>query len=70
MSDVAHMVDGAGSDSLVLLDELGSGTSVEEGGSLAWAVMETLVHAHATAVLATHALFLTKLPYLYPTVVK
>ncbi|XP_037802135.1 mutS protein homolog 4-like [Penaeus monodon] len=69
MSDVAHMVDGAGSDSLVLLDELGSGTSVEEGGSLAWAVMETLVHAHATAVLATHALFLTKLPYLYPTVV-
>lgn len=69
MSDVAHMVDGAGSDSLVLLDELGSGTSVEEGGSLAWAVMETLVHARATTVLATHALFLTKLPYLYPTVV-
>ncbi|XP_047472408.1 mutS protein homolog 4-like isoform X2 [Penaeus chinensis] len=69
MSDVAHMVGVAGSDSLVLLDELGSGTSVEEGGSLAWAVMETLVHARATTVLATHALFLTKLPYLYPTVV-
>ncbi|XP_042884592.1 mutS protein homolog 4-like isoform X2 [Penaeus japonicus] len=69
MSDVAHMIDGAGCESLVLLDELGSGTSVEEGGSLAWAIMETLVHARATTVLATHALFLTKLPYLYPTVV-
>ncbi|XP_045617926.2 mutS protein homolog 4 [Procambarus clarkii] len=68
MSDVAHMLSGAGRESLVLLDELGSGTSVEEGAALAWAIMEALIHARATTVLATHALFLTRLANLYPCV--
>ncbi|XP_071516755.1 mutS protein homolog 4-like [Panulirus ornatus] len=68
MSDVAHMVSSADHNSLVLLDEVGSGTSLEEGGALAWAVMEALINARATTVLATHALFLTRLAALYPTV--
>nr|XP_053629834.1 mutS protein homolog 4-like isoform X4 [Cherax quadricarinatus] len=68
MSDVAHMLSEAGQESLVLLDELGSGTSVEEGAALAWAIMEALIHAQATTVLATHALFLTRLANLYPSV--
>ena len=70
MSDVAHMLRGASSDSLVLLDELGSGTSIEEGGGIAWAVMEMLIHAKAPAVLATHILYLTKLADMYPGVMK
>ncbi|XP_068214215.1 mutS protein homolog 4-like [Palaemon carinicauda] len=68
MSDVAHMLGEANPDSLVLLDELGSGTSIEEGGSLAWAVMEMLIVAKVPTVLATHTLFLTKLADLYPSV--
>ncbi|XP_063876509.1 mutS protein homolog 4-like isoform X2 [Scylla paramamosain] len=59
---------GAGSDSLVLLDELGSGTSLEEGGALAWAVVEALSHVGATTILVTHTLFLTRLAALYPNV--
>ncbi|KAK8399619.1 hypothetical protein O3P69_003580 [Scylla paramamosain] len=59
---------GAGSDSLVLLDELGSGTSLEEGGALSWAVVEALSHVGATTILVTHTLFLTRLAALYPNV--
>ena len=61
---------GARSDSLVLLDELGSGTSLEEGGALAWAVVEALSHVGATTILVTHTLFLTRLAALYPNVTK
>ncbi|MPC78657.1 DNA mismatch repair protein MutS [Portunus trituberculatus] len=61
---------GAGADSLVLLDELGSGTSLEEGGALAWAVVEALSHVGATTILVTHTLFLTRLATLYPNVTK
>ncbi|XP_050724012.1 mutS protein homolog 4-like [Eriocheir sinensis] len=59
---------GAGPDSLVVLDELGSGTSLEEGGALAWAVVEALTRLGATTVLVTHTLFLTRLAALYPNV--
>ena len=63
-------IGGAGSDSLVVLDELGSGTSLEEGGALAWAVVEALSHVGATTILVTHTLFLTRLATLYPNVTK
>ncbi|KAK7072888.1 MutS protein msh4 [Halocaridina rubra] len=68
MDDIARMLGEADQDSLVLLDELGSGTSIEEGGGLAWAVMEALIHAQVPTVLATHTLFLTKLADMYPCV--
>jgi DNA mismatch repair protein MutS2 len=41
-------------DSLILLDELGSGTDPEEGAALAIALLEGLVHKQALAVLTTH----------------
>lgn len=44
----------AGPDSLILLDELGSGTDPEEGAALAIALLEGLVAKEAMAVLTTH----------------
>lgn len=41
-------------DSLILLDELGSGTDPEEGAALAIALLEGLVAKEAMAVLTTH----------------
>ncbi|MGB5817005.1 MAG: Smr/MutS family protein [Thermoanaerobaculia bacterium] len=41
-------------DSLILLDELGSGTDPEEGAALAIALLEGLVAKEALAVLTTH----------------
>jgi len=41
-------------DSLILLDELGSGTDPEEGAALAIALLEGLVDKQAMAVLTTH----------------
>jgi DNA mismatch repair protein MutS2 len=44
----------AGPDSLVLLDELGSGTDPEEGAALAAALLEGLVDRGALGVITTH----------------
>lgn len=46
----------AGPRTLVLLDELGSGTDPEEGGALAVALLEELVERRALAVVTTHLL--------------
>lgn len=42
MTNVIHILENASSDSLVLLDELGSGTDPEEGMGIAVAVLEEL----------------------------
>jgi len=44
----------AGDDSLVLLDELGSGTDPEEGSALAVALLEGLLERGTLAILTTH----------------
>ncbi len=46
--------DAAGPRSLLLLDELGSGTDPEEGAALAVALLEGLVERGALAVITTH----------------
>jgi len=47
-------VDGAGAGSLVLLDEIGSGTDPAEGGALATAVLQTLTRRRAVTLATTH----------------
>ncbi len=69
MHESAAIVHGAGADSLVLLDEIGRGTSTYDGVSIAWAVTE---HLHevvgAKTIFATHYHELTQLAELLPAV--
>ena len=62
MSETAAIVHGASERSLVLLDEIGRGTSTYDGVSIAWAVTE---HIHerirAKTIFATHYHELTQL---------
>ena len=46
--------EAAGPDSLILLDELGSGTDPEEGAALAVALLEGLLEKGSLAVITTH----------------
>ena len=69
MHESAAIVHGATADSLVLLDEIGRGTSTYDGVSIAWAVTE---HLHevvgAKTIFATHYHELTQLGELLPAV--
>ncbi|MBT8487418.1 MAG: DNA mismatch repair protein MutS [Gemmatimonadetes bacterium] len=62
MSETAAIVHGATDRSLVLLDEIGRGTSTYDGVSIAWAVTEHIhEHIEAKTVFATHYHELTQL---------
>ncbi|MCD6097689.1 DNA mismatch repair protein MutS [bacterium] len=71
MVEVANILNNATSRSLVLLDEIGRGTSTFDGLSIAWAVAECL-HNHKTVrpktILATHYHELTELATYLPRV--
>ena len=67
MSEASNIVNNATSKSLILLDELGRGTSTFDGLSIAWAVLE---HLHGEArprtLFATHYHELTQLQRTLP----
>ena len=54
MKNLAAAVKHADSRSLVLLDELGSGTDPQEGGAVAMAVLDALIEKHAFVLVTTH----------------
>jgi len=56
MTEVAHILRNATPRSLILLDEVGRGTSTFDGLSIAWAVAE---HIHDAAALGSRTLFAT-----------
>ena len=69
MSEVAAILHHATPSSLVLLDEVGRGTSTFDGLSIAWAVVEHLQkHTHSRTLFATHYHELTELGDLLPGV--
>jgi DNA mismatch repair protein MutS len=62
MTETAHILHNASANSLVLLDEIGRGTSTFDGLALAWAVARHLVTATRSFTLfATHYFELTQL---------
>lgn len=69
MHEAANIVNTATSKSLILLDEVGRGTSTFDGISIAWALTE-FIHNHlgAKTLFATHYHELNELADLYPRI--
>jgi DNA mismatch repair protein MutS len=69
MTETANILHNATSRSLLILDEIGRGTSTYDGLSIAWSVLE-YIHNHpelkARTLFATHYHELTQLPDIYP----
>jgi DNA mismatch repair protein MutS len=71
MLEAANILNNATPKSLILLDEIGRGTSTFDGLSIAWAITEFLHHNKkiaAKTLFATHYHELTELAMLYPRV--
>ncbi|WP_251422173.1 DNA mismatch repair protein MutS [Veillonella agrestimuris] len=67
MKEVAYILDNATSKSLIILDEIGRGTSTFDGLSIAQAVVEHICkHVHAKTLFATHYHELIPLEDVYP----
>ncbi len=61
MTETASILHNATDQSLVLMDEIGRGTSTFDGLSLAWASAEHLTHSRAFTLFATHYFEMTAL---------
>ncbi|MWV11454.1 DNA mismatch repair protein MutS [Pseudomonas sp. R-28-1W-6] len=68
MSETANILHNASERSLVLMDEVGRGTSTFDGLSLAWSAAEQLASLRAWTLFATHYFELTVLPESTPAV--
>jgi DNA mismatch repair protein MutS len=69
MNETANILNNATARSLLILDEIGRGTSTFDGVSIAWAVCEHLVdRIRARTLFATHYHELTALAPMVPTV--
>lgn len=68
MTESAAILNGATKNSLVLMDEVGRGTSTFDGLALAWAIAKQLIEVTQSFTLfATHYFELTQLPDAHPS---
>jgi len=69
MTEAANILNNASANSLVLMDEIGRGTSTFDGLALAWACADHLAQkSGALTLFATHYFELTQLPEQYPNI--
>lgn len=69
VTQISYILKRATKKSLVIIDELGRGTSVEEGVSFCFAVAEKLLKIKCITFIASHFHDLIKLECLYPNIV-
>ncbi|XP_029474559.1 mutS protein homolog 4 [Rhinatrema bivittatum] len=68
MKEITYIIQNANDKSLIIIDELGRGTSTEEGIGICYAVCEHLLNLKAFTLFATHFLELCHIDTLYPNV--
>ncbi len=61
MSETSKILKQCSQNSLIILDEVGRGTSTYDGISIAWSVIEYLARTKAKVLFATHYFELTQL---------
>uniref|UniRef100_A0A7N6AI53 DNA mismatch repair protein n=1 Tax=Anabas testudineus TaxID=64144 RepID=A0A7N6AI53_ANATE len=68
MKEISYIIHNVSDRSLIIIDELGRGTSAEEGIGICHSVCEFLLSLQAFTLFATHFLELCQLESLYPNV--
>ncbi|XP_072275595.1 mutS protein homolog 4 [Pyxicephalus adspersus] len=68
MKEITYIIQNVNEKSLIIIDELGRGTSAEEGIGICYAVCEHLLGSKAFTLFATHFLELCHLGTMYPNV--
>ncbi|XP_069644467.1 mutS protein homolog 4 isoform X3 [Haliaeetus albicilla] len=68
MKEITYIIQNANEKSLIIIDELGRGTSAEEGIGICYAACEYLLNLKAFTLFATHFLELCHIDALYPNV--
>lgn len=68
MKEISNILRNGTDNSLIIIDELGRGTSNIEGSSIAWSISEHLLSSNCFTLFVTHYIHLSELSKLYPNV--